>query len=282
MTTEPTPPAPPPPTPPPAPPSSGDPWHKGLDAELLGHIQNTGWDKLDPGKAAIEAAKAHREAAKFIGVPADQILKMPKADAKPEEIKAFWSRLGAGEAKDYDLSGVKMNGQPLDEALSAAIRDSLAASFVPKDKGSAIAAGVAKALEAAENARTTVATAKLAEEKTTLAKNWSDKYDYNLLKAMEGARRLGITPEAVKALENQIGYASIMETMRKIGAGTSEDTFIERGPGGTGQPTTVEGAKARLSELEGDREFGKRLKARDATAVAEWTSLTQLIGNQAA
>jgi hypothetical protein len=101
---------------------------------------------------------------------------------------------------------------------------------------------------------------------------------------MEGARRLGITPEAVKAMESQIGYRSVMETMRKIGAGTSEDTFVEGGgnkPGG-GSPTTREGAVSRLNELMQDPAWGKRLTAGDVQATTEWRSLLQMIDGVAA
>jgi hypothetical protein len=68
-----------------------------------------------------------------------------------------------------------------------------------------------------------------------------------------------------------------MEAMRKIGVGTSEDTWHDgaRGPGG--HPTTLEGARSKLSELEADKAWGARLKAKDAATVAEWRALTSQI-----
>lgn len=272
----------PPPAPPPVPqPPTGDPWHKGIDAEIIGHWSNKGLDYTDPAKIAVEMTKQHRAAERHFGVPADQLLKMPKADAKPEDIKAFWAKLGAGEAKDYDLSTVKLNGEPLDDALATSMKDALASAFVPKDKAVTIAAAVAKHLESKTSADTAVAAAKLAEEKANLKRNWTpEKYDYNLLKAMDGARRLG--PEFVTALEkNGVGYAAIMEGMRKIGVGTSEDTFVERGAsGGTVQGvgvTTREGAAARLADLQKDIAWGKRLTSGDQQARQEFQALTTMI-----
>lgn len=266
----------PPPPPPPA------PWHAGIDAELLGHAQNKGWKLDDPKEAFLGAVKQARELERHFGVPPELLVKMPKADAAPAEIAAFRQKLGMpAEAKDYDFSTIKdAAGQPISTTLADSLRAAAHNAGLTKDAAASMAAAVVKQYDTAKASEATITNAKLAEEKATLAKNWGDKANYNLLQAMEGARKLGITPEAVKALEGQIGYSAVMEAMRKIGIGTREDTFHEGGAG-AGSPTTVEGAKARLAALEGDKDFGKRLKARDAATIAEWTSLTTLIGNAA-
>jgi Fe-S cluster assembly scaffold protein SufB len=54
------------------------------------------------------AAKQAREAREAFRRAADRLVKLPAADAKPEDLRAFYERLGAPkEAKDYDLSAVK-------------------------------------------------------------------------------------------------------------------------------------------------------------------------------
>jgi hypothetical protein len=259
------------------------PWHQGIEADTLGFWQNKGLKLEDPKVLASELTKQYRQLESHIGAPPDQILRMPKADAKPEDVKAFWLRLGApAESKDYDFSTVKLNGQPLDDALSATLREAVAQAFVPKDRATGIAAAVAKHIESAEAAKAAVITAKIAEEKAALKRDWGTNEDFNRLKAMEGARRLGIDAAGITAMENQIGYRAVMEAMRKIGVGTSEDTFVERGTASNGTPTTREGAQARLTELEANKDWGKRLKAKDAATVAEWRALTSLIGAEAA
>lgn len=258
--------------------TTAKPWYDGVDAETIGHWDNKGWKKDDVREIALAATKQAREAEKHFGVPADQLLKMPKADAKLEDIKAFWGKLGApADAKEYDLSAVKINGEPLNESLDAALRASLAQAFVPKDKAGSIAAGIAKALESAKTTDDTLAAGKLAEEKTKLAANWKNNFDFNHLKAMEGARRLGITPEAVKALEGQIGYAGVMEAMRKIGSATSEDTFIERGATGGGTPHTREGAVSRKAELMADRDWTARWMKGGVAEAREYAALVGMI-----
>src|SRR6185312_6713199 len=93
-------------------------------------------------------------------------------------------------------------GQPIPAALADAIRGAALNAHLPKDAATTIAQSVVKQLDYARAADATVNTAKLAEQKAKLAKDWGPNYDFNHLKAMEGARRLGITPEAVTALEN--------------------------------------------------------------------------------
>ncbi len=226
--------------------------------------------------------KSYRELEKHFGVPADQLLKMPKADAKPEDIKAFWQRLGAPDKPtDYDFSSVKLNGEPLDQAFVDSMREAMAQNFIPKERATQIAEAFAKYVERDFQARQTLNAAKLAEEAETLRKNWGTQYDYNHLKAMDGARRLGISKEAVTAMEKEIGYAGVMEAMRKIGAGTSEAQWVDTGVspnGGPGNiPMTREGAQARLNERMNDKAWASRLTSGDMDAHREWMGLITMI-----
>lgn len=262
--------------------AAAKPWHDGVEAEVVGHWQNKGWKVDDPKEIAMAATKQARELEKHFGVPADQIVKMPKADAKPEEFRSFYERLGAPkEAKDYDLSAVK------EPAVADALRVTLHERGVPKDAATAVAATVAKALESVVTTQSTLDAGKLAEQKVTLEKNWGGKdsptYKFNELTAKEGARRLGISPEAVALMEDKIGFDNVMEAMRKIGAHTREDTFVERGVGGQGDVTTLEGAKARLDELMADTEgWAKRFSSGGVAEKREWQRLTQMITGVAA
>lgn len=248
-------------------------WHDGIEPETLGFWQNKGYDVTSPLKVAAELTKQYRAAEKFLGVPADQVVKMPKADAPPEDLRAFYERLGAPkEAKEYDLSAIK------DASIADTLRATAHAAGISKDAAAKLAADLGKAIESKSTTDATVNGAKLAEEKAALAKNWGPKHDYNMLQAMEGARRVGITPEAVKAMENQIGYAAVMEHFRKIGTSTSEDTFIERGVGGSGEVTTREGAMSRKSDLMNDKAWANRLLAGDVEARREYDRLNAMIG----
>jgi hypothetical protein len=265
------PPPPPPETPPPA------AWHTGIDAEFIGHAQNKGWKLDDPKEAFVAATKQARELEKHFGVPPDRIVKLPAADAKPEDLRAYYERIGAPkEAKDYDLSAVK------DATVAESLRATMYERGVPKDAASAVAASVAKALESKATSESAVNVQKLEEQKAALRANWGDKYDYNHLQAIEGARRLGIAPDAVKALEGVIGFDKVMDAMRKIGVGTKEDTFVERGGGGpAGDVTTREGAVARKQELMADAAWADRYLNGGAAEAREMTRINTLIDGAA-
>jgi hypothetical protein len=256
---------------------AASPWHAGIDAEFIGHAQNKGWKLDDPKEAFVAAAKQARELERHFGVPPDRLVKLPTPDAKPEDLRAFYERLGAPkEAKDYDLSAVK------DESVAEALRNTAHTVGLSKDAAAAVAKAVATAIESKATSDSTVNAQKLADQKAALKANWGDKFEFNQLQAMEGARKLGISKEAVAALERQIGYDGVMEAMRKIGANTREDTFVERGVNNTGEVTTREGAVARKSDLMADKAWVAKYLAGDPSAVREMTRINTLIDGEAA
>jgi hypothetical protein len=259
--------------------SGSKPWYDGhLDAELIGHAQNKQWDVSDPVKAAAAAIKAHREAERFVGVPANRLIKLPEKDDDTAGWNGVYQRLGVpADAKDYDFSGVKFSdGTELDAAFTDKMRSALAAARVPKDRAPTVTKAVVEYLEEADKAESTERTAKIDAEKAELKKNWGPNYDLNKLRAMEGAKRLGITAEAITALEGQVGYAAVMDAMRKIGAGTSEDTFVE-GKGSNSNPMTQQGAVARKAELMADKDWAARYLKGGAQEKREMFALDAMI-----
>lgn len=253
--------------------AAAKPWYEGkADAETVGYWQNKAWKADDPVTIALEATKAAREAQKFVGAPPDQLIRLPKDAGDEAGWNAVWNRLGKPkDAKEYDLSAVKFaDGTAIDDGFADMIRQTAFSQHLPKDAATAFAQSVVKFMEGADAAEIAETTAKLNAEKAELAKNWGPNADLNKLTAMQGAKRLGVTPEAVAALEKTIGYAQTMEMFRKVGAGTSEDTFVE-GKGTT--PTTVASAQARLAELQSDKAWVDRLFKGDAAARREHDNL---------
>jgi hypothetical protein len=258
--------------------AASTPWHGGkIDADTLGFWQNKGIDAADPVAVATTLTKQYREAEKFVGVPASQLLRLPKDASDEAGWNSVYQRLGApADAKEYDFSGVKnAAGQAPDAALLDTIRATAASLRLPKDKAPDLAAAVVKHLDSVQAERAAANAATLAAEKAALAQSWGANADLNKLTAMQGAKRLGIDPETVATLENTIGYAKVMEMFRKIGAGTSEDTFHDGGS--AANPVTRESAQARLNELTNDQAWGKRLLAGDAAARREFDHLSALI-----
>lgn len=231
----------------------------GVEADLAGHITTKGWDKKSAGEAALEAARAHREAEKLIGIPSNQIIRLPQ-DAKDEAgWKALWGRLGApAEAKDYDFSTVKAaDGTAINEALAQALRDAAASSHLPKDAATTMASTMAKYLDSTKSAELADYTAKLEADKAALVKNWGANLDANSVIAKSAAAALGVTKDDIAALEKVVGFSRVMELFRNIGTKIGEDKFVQA----LGQPSGVmtrDQATAKKNDLMNDQGWRDR------------------------
>lgn len=257
-------------------------WYDGADAEIVGRLQTRGWDKLEPAKAALEAAKAHLAAEKYIGIPPEQLLRLPKDAADAEGWKAVYSKLGVpADAAAYEFEGLKFaDGADVDDAFKTFVRDNAHRLNIPKDAAKALAGEFVKYLDTADKRETEQSQAALAAEHQKLDTDWGKNKDANLFVAKAAAEKLGIKPEAVKALEAQIGYAAVMNMFHSIGTRMGEASFIvnanPNAPGVLSQSQAV----AKLAELKRDKLWGAKVLAGDYTAVQEYKGLTTIIAGE--
>jgi hypothetical protein len=249
-------------------------WHAGLDAETRGYAENRGLLAKDPVTAFAEAARAHREAQAHIGAPAEQLLRLPKADAPAEEWKPVWQRLGApADPSGYDLTGVKFaDGTELDATAVDFFRKTAADLHLPAAQAPRLAGEFVKFLEANEAAEAAEQTAKLATQKGALKANWGQNFNANMVIAQQAFAALTPSAEAMAALEGVVGYDQVLEMFRKIGAQMGEARFVTNG-----MPTpgimTVDAAKDRITELKSDSEWVKRFLAGGAAEKREMDNL---------
>lgn len=266
----------------PAPQAGGDtnkPWYDGHGDELVGHYQNKGWDKLTPAEAAKAAASAHREAERFVGVPADQIVRLPKDASDAEGLNTLQLRLGRPQAKEnYDLAAVKYaDGSAPDNGFADTVKELAFRSGLSNDRAVELAQGLLKYQEGAKATETVERTARLETDRAELKKNWGANYDAQLLVAKNVAAKLGVTAEAVTALEGQIGYKAVMEMFANVGSKIGEDKFVNAlNPANPGIMTR-EAAVARKAELMNDTAWTKRYLDGDTTANRELQGLLTII-----
>lgn len=258
--------------------NTGDPWYKGkVDDVMVGIWQNRGLHDKDAATVAIEMTKAHAEASKFLGVPANELARLPKA-GDAEGTKALMQKLGApADAKDYDFSSVKIGDKPLAEAnkaLEDMLRATAAGTFMPKDAATKLAGEIVGFLQKQTTAEVAAKEAALLEEKAALAKNWGANAAVNKLMAQNAAKALGIDEATVAALESVAGYSKVMEMFRQIGSKIGEDTFVGGGSGaGKGGVMTREQAIAKKNELMADAAWVARYMAGGTTERKEMTDL---------
>ena len=268
------------PSPPPiAPPlvTPGD-WSKGMDAGMLGHATLKGWDMSDPAKAFASAAQAHQAAEQYIGVPANDLMRIPK----PEDSAgwdAVWQRLGAPKtAADYDLTSVKTAaGADTTPEFQEFVRQTAAALHLPKAQAPALGQAILKFQDGTGMAAATETAAALAVERTALDRNWGTSKAQNMVVAQRAASALGVDPETVKALESQVGYAKVMNMFLQVGQKIGEDSFIGTPPGGGPRVLTRDTAIARKAELMSDPIWRDSYLKGDVAKNREFQALLTLI-----
>lgn len=262
--------------------AGGVPWHTtaAVPPEVLGLWQNKGWDVTDPAKVALSASQAYNEAQKFVGAPADQLVRLPSGPADEAGTKALWAKLGApADVAGYDFAAVKRaDGAALDPAFEAAFKQAALEANMPKDMATRIAASVVKHMDGVSANELAEKTAAVQKDKAELMANWGNNFVQNQVIAQNAVRALGIPPEAVAALEGQVGYSKVMEMFRNIGTKIGEASFVTGGGVGNGNNImTKEGAGARLTELKQDSAWVSRYMSGDAQAGREMSNLMQII-----
>lgn len=259
-------------------------WHHGIDADLLGVANNKGWKIDDPKEAFSAAAKAYKEAQSKFGVPPEELLRMPKANAAPDDIKAFRQRLGVPkEAKEYDLAGLKFAGSDLEEGFANALRAGLYDAGVTKDSAQSVIKPVLKYLEDAEAEESATMTAKVAKETEELNRSWGANKDKNEFIAKSFLSKLaaasGVAPEDALAAWDALskvgglGAAAAMKMLLAGGIRTGEDRYVSGGAGEGNMPLSREGALQRMADLKKDKEWVARYTNGGVKETQEWHGL---------
>lgn len=231
-----------------APATTGYEWLGKDVPELdLGYVQNKGW------KAPADILNAYRGAEKFISAPVDQRLVMPGEKATPEEVKAFWGKLGTpADAKDYKI--------PVPAGDTGEFAKTAAQWF----HGANLTAKQAETVAAQWNEHMTNLAATQATQKAeafqkdaaALKAEWGAAHDKNVFIAKEVSTKLGLDGATIDKISDAIGHRSLMNLLAKIGAGLGEDSFTAgRGDNSFGDALTPAAAKAQIEALKNDKQF---------------------------
>ena len=276
------PPAAPPAAPPPggaAPPSVWFEGMEGLDDLTRGHIQNRGWDKLEPAKAAQEAYKAFRAAETHIGTPADRLIRLPADLSDQAGWDGVYRKLGVPETPElYDLSTLKRaDGTDIPADLARVIKDAAFEAKVPKDNAAAIARNLVGHLDAQAAEQKAQEEAALTASKQKLADNWGAQFEQNMEVARRAASQFGLKPEILEDLVRGSSYDQALEFLRQVGARSMEMSFPGGSAPGANMPMTVEGAKAQMDANMRDPEWRDKYLNGSAAHRAEFERLTRIV-----
>ena len=262
-------------------------WFDGFDEPTKAYIASRGLADKDPATAFLDTAKAHQEAQAYIGVPKEQLLKLPKPDAPPEEWDAVYERLGYSKnADDYKLEGLKFaDGSDVQDGFKDFIRQQATELKLSPAATAKLAAETMKYLEGAEAAQTAESTAAATKAMEQLRQSWGPNYEANKVIADNAYAAMmqaaGFSQEqmttAIKGIGEAMGKAETMQLLLAVGQKMGEDKFVGGGgPGGALGPRNAEQAIARLNELKHDSTWTQRFLAGGVAEVKEFNDLSTL------
>jgi hypothetical protein len=246
---------------------------------LLGNLKLKGWDQKPAVEALHEAVKSYHEVEKHLGIPREQLVRMPKDAADTEGWKAFNAKIGVPEKADgYDFSKIKFSdGSDLDDSFVNTMRESVHARGIPAAKAQELVSDFVKFMEGAEQQEIATRQAAIAEGRAKLDASWGANKEANKFIATQAVTKLGLPEDFIQTIENTVGYEPTMQSLLKLGQMMGEDKFVASGDGVTKGLLTREQAQAKLDELKRDAGWSAKVSAGDFKANEEFNSLVKII-----
>lgn len=232
---------------------SSAPWYGEIPADRPQEFRE--WISNKGFKDPLSALESYHNAEKLLGAPADQIIRLPKAD-DAQAWEGVWAKLGRPEKPEgYELPVPEGDDGEFAKLASQWFH----AAGVPK----AAAQAIAKA--ANEHAAAQMKTQKEALEREAnqqleaLKTEWGAEFDKRAEFAKRGlaayGKKAGLDDNDLGVLEHAIGTAKMIRLFAALGETTAEHDFGGGGEGGVG--LTPQAAKQKLDEIRQQRIEGK-------------------------
>jgi len=223
-------------------------------------------------KDPLSALESYHNAEKLIGAPADQVIKLPKADDQAAWDQV-WNRLGRPETPDaYEL--------PLTEGDSGEFAKTAAGWFHKAGVPKAAAQSVAKAwndhmvqlVTAQANEAKTKADGELAALKT----EWGNDFDKNAEVGRRGlaeyGRKAGLDDADLNAVEQALGSGKMLRMFHTLGLTLGEHGFVAGEQGG-GLGVSPQQARQKLDDARKQRIEGKLTESEFARLMDQYGPL---------
>lgn len=256
-------------------------WYAGLDDDHRTHITSKGWDKLDAPAAAVAMSTAYRGLEKLHGsIAAGNMVSLPKPEDGADVQKAFWQKLGAPPAADgYKFDDLKFkDGTGLDPAFADAVRAAASATNMPAPLLNAFLAQMLPHMETEEVNEAAAKQVAAAASKAALETEWGADLMKNKFIASRAMDALGLSPEALAAVESlpSVGYQGVMNMMLKLGTQMGEARFVP-GQGQGGGTMTPDQARDQLAAYAKDSAWVTRFANGGVNEITQRNNLTAII-----
>lgn len=210
---------------------------------------------------------------------AKDVITLPPEGAKPEEIDAFYTKLGRPESKDkYELKmpdGVTPDPQFVEFGKDIAFKLGLN----PKQAQMLADEWNGFAGKTNEGAITQQQEAN-AQALAALQTKWGADLEANKAAGLRVMQSLGLPDATVSAIEGSIGSAALVELLAMIGRKSDEGKFVSGGGSSVDNPSTMTQAQAQstITALQGDETF--LAKYRDAKHPEHKASVDRMLALQ--
>jgi len=249
-------------------------WHSsmGFDTETVGWMENRGLTKMEQGEALKNAITGFRSAEKFLGVPKDQILRIPNFEkGEKAELDAFYDKLGRpADPKDYGIKAPDGQSSDFAEFMSSKFHE----FGLSKSQGEKIASVYGEYGQKMEQMQAEQFKLQSVEQEQKLRGEWGQNYDTLLATAKHGAAELGVDPKTVEQLQKTMGYDGVMKFFASVGEKFGEDKFVSGG--NQSGAMTPEGAQAKIAQLRMDKEWAGKYLAGNSDAKNEFDRLMKM------
>lgn len=218
-------------------------------------------------KTPNDVIKSYRNLEKLTGVPAEQIIKLPKGD-DPAAWNDIYNRLGRPEKAD----GYKI---PVPEGDSGEFAKMASQWFHDAGLTQAGATKLASKWNeyVASQQQTQADAAKLrdTQEVAALKQEWGADYDRHAGVVDKAAEVFGMTVEQLNALKSAMGPKAAMQFMRNIGSKLgAEDRAFHDGQSSNGfNAMSPEQAQAEIARLQKDKAFAQEFNSSDPRVRSE-------------
>jgi hypothetical protein len=232
-------------------------WLPDADETTVGMVQNKGWDS--PAKLL----NSYQQLEKFVGAPADKIVRLPGETSTKEELDAFYSKLGRpADPNGYEIKAPQGADDTFAKAAAGKFHElglntKQAQELVQWYESQGAAAG-----EMSQQAKT----AANVEQQNALRTEWGAAYDAKLTQAREFARAAGIDAPTLDKLQDSMGYDGVMKFMANLGGKIGEGNYQSGGRSSNFSAMTPGQAKAEIQALRADRDFTQKYLAGNVEA----------------
>lgn len=254
----------PPPADPGAPPAAPD-WMTGFNDDLKGYVQNKGF------KTPADMADSYKHLEKLMGVPKEQLLKLPQKEEDADSWNAVYSKLGRPEkADDYKINAPEKGA---DENFVKWAKGTFHELGLSAKQAEKLSGKYNEYLSGISNAHQEAFNQTLTTELNGLKKEWGAAFEQNRNVALKAKEQFGISDTEIDALSANLGFARMTKLLHQIGSSIGEDQFISGKSKGMDGALTPAQAKDRISALKHDKSFVTRYTNGELDAVAEMKRL---------